>query len=837
MPENRALKDTIDLDRDQTIKTLGLHWEPANDHLKYKIDLPIQKGVKLTKRQVLSYIAQLFDPLGLVGPVILKAKVFMQMLWTLLDKNGKRWLWDQELPERCRHDWLHFHSQLPLLNRLRIDRFALLPNVVEVELGLFSDASEVGYGSVAYLRTVDKDKNIKVTLLTSRSRVAPLKKRCISRLELCGCELSAELYEQIYHALQIPLTPIFWTDSTTVLAWLRAPPSTWTSFVAHRVAKIQLITEGFSWFHIAGCHNPADIISRGCYPADLLDLETWWSSVEWYRLSKDNWPVQVADADEEEVNKERRKTPVVVSSATVAPSFIDAYIAKFSNFQSMIRITACWLRFFKNRCLPEGEQTRGWLTTDELRNAEYALIRRVQLQCFSTDWKQLQGGHQVSSSSRLRWFNPMIAPDDNVIRIGGRLGQAAQSENFKHPVILPGSHPFTTLLLRYYHGWLLHAAPQLLINTIRLRYWILGGRNAARQVVHKCVDCARAKPKRIEQFMSELPAARVTESRPFSVTGIDFWGPIYLQPRHRKAAPTKAYVAVFVCFSTKAVHLELVADLTTAKFLQAFRRFVSRRGLCSHVYTDNGKNFVGAANELGRLIRSSEWKARMAKECTAEGITWHFNPPKGSHFGGLWEAAINSAQKHFFRVLGTRLLGFDDMETLLAQIECCLNSRPLTPLSDDPSDTEALTPGHFLVHSALKSVPDVNLESIQYNRLTKWQQTQKMVQDIWKRWQREYLATLQARTKWIKPAVKIEKDRLVVILDENLPPTRWPTGRIHELHPGKDGVVRVVTLQTANGFVTRPVSKLCFLPVATSESDGFVDSTTVVDDQPSITSN
>ncbi|XP_055629831.1 uncharacterized protein LOC129770782 isoform X3 [Toxorhynchites rutilus septentrionalis] len=322
----------------------------------------------------------------------------------------------------------------------------------------------------------------------------------------------------------------------------------------------------------------------------------------------------------------------------------------------------------------------------------------------------------------------------------------------------------------------------------------MGGRSIARRVVHACIICCRAKPKLIEQC-------------------IDFWGPIYLQPRHRRDAPIKAYVAVFVCFCVKAVHLELVTNLSTSKFLQAFRRFVSRRGLCSHVYTDNGKNFVGAANELRKLIRSEEFKTSFARECGDNEIRWHFNPPRGSHFGGLWEAAINSAQKHFVRVLGERKLAFDDMETLLTQIECCLNSRPLTKLTDDPSDLEPLTPGHFLVGTSLQSVPECNFENIPFNRLYQWQQAQKMFQDIWKRWQAEYLSCLQPRTKWCKPPVKLQKNQLVLIKNENTSPMRWPTARIVDLHPGKDGVVRVVTLKTAQGVLTRPVAEICLLPI------------------------
>lgn len=318
--------------------------------------------------------------------------------------------------------------------------------------------------------------------------------------------------------------------------------------------------------------------------------------------------------------------------------------------------------------------------------------------------------------------------------------------------------------------------------------------------------------------MAELPAARVTATRPFSVSGVDYWGPISLQPMHRRAAPRKAYVAVFVCFSTRAVHLELVMDLSTPKFLQALRRFVSRRGLCSDLYSDNGRNFVGAANELRKLLRNKEHQQAIAQECAKNRIRWHFNPPKASHFGGLWEAAIYSAQKHFIRVLGTHTLAQDDMETLLTQIECCLNSRPLIALSDDPTDFEALTPGHFLVGSALKSVPDADITTIPLNRLRQWKQVQKMVQLIWKRWHFEYLSTLQPRTKWIKPPISIQVNQLVLLKNENTPPMAWTTARIVEIHPGSDGITRVVTVQTPTGRFTRPISKICLLPVPPNEA-------------------
>ncbi|XP_058816032.1 uncharacterized protein LOC131679338 [Topomyia yanbarensis] len=816
--ENRAVQGSVDLDRDPCIKTLGLHWEPSTDQLRYKIQLPTSTtDAPLTKRIALSYIARLFDPLGLVGPVVTTAKIFMQTLWTLKDDDGKIWSWDNELPSAIKERWHEYQSQLHRLNDLRIDRCILLSNPVSVQLHFFSDASEHAYGSCVYVRSTDASGAVKICLLTAKSKVAPLKKQSIPRLELCGALLSAELYEKVTSSLQIAPETFFWVDSTIVLSWLNSSPSTWTTFVANRVSKIQTATQNCSWNHVAGQQNPADHISRGIPAETLLQNDLWWQGSQWLQSDQRDWPIQQQNANQPpEVLMEARKVPAAVTSAAVEPSFVDQFVETFSNFQHMVRVAAYCRRFLQNcRKTSTARAESAHLTVDEQKDAEAVIIRLIQQQSFSNEYKALQQAQTVSAKSRIRWFHPFIG-SDQLIRIGGRLGKANQQYDSKHQILLPSSHHFSIILVRYYHEKHLHAAPQLLLNLLRLRYWITGGRSLAKRTVHKCVICVRARPKLLEQFMAELPAARITASRPFSSTGVDYWGPISLKPPHRRAAPIKAYVAVFVCFATKAVHLELVGDLSTAKFIEALRRFVSRRGLCAEIYSDNGRNFVGAANELRQLVRSKHHQKTVARECANNEIRWHFNPPRASHFGGLWEAAIASAQKHFVRVLGTHTLAYDSMETLLAQIECCLNSRPLVPMSDESTDLEALTPGHFLTGAALKAVPDIDNTEIPFNRLRQWQQTQKMYQQLWKRWHLEYLSTLQSRTKWCNPPVHIKKDQLAVIKDENSPPMSWPTGRIIELYPGDDGTTRVVTLQTPNGRYTRPVSKICLLPVSTA---------------------
>ena len=255
------------------------------------------------------------------------------------------------------------------------------------------------------------------------------------------------------------------------------------------------------------------------------------------------------------------------------------------------------------------------------------------------------------------------------------------------------------------------------------------------------------------------------------------------------------------CMSVKAVHLELVSDLTSDAFIAAFRRFVARRGQCSHLFSDRGTNFIGA-NRIFRTL------CQTASETMS--IQWHFNPASSPHFGGLWEAGVKSVKYHLRRIVGEQVLTYEELNTVFHQVEAVLNSRPSCPLSNDPNDLQALTPGHFLTLSPLGSPPDADLISHPTNRLSRWQLLQKLHQSFWSRWHREYLHTLQQRHKWnnidvASPTV----GSLVLIKEDNVPPLLWPLGRIIELHPGSDGRVRVVTLRTTKGILTRPIVKLC----------------------------
>ncbi|XP_062538776.1 uncharacterized protein LOC134207067 [Armigeres subalbatus] len=443
------------------------------------------------------------------------------------------------------------------------------------------------------------------------------------------------------------------------------------------------------------------------------------------------------------------------------------------------------------------------LTVEELANANTILIRFAQQDAFKEELRELLRGKPLPKHSFTRRLHPFNDPM-GIMRAGGRLNLSQLPYQSKHPVLLPKNHPLSQLIGEHFHRQLLHGGGRLLLSTIREEYWPLNGRNLVKSIVRHCFRCTRHRPVLARQQIGQLPSSRVTQSRPFSITGVDYAGPIYLKPIHKRAAPAKAYLCVFVCFATKAVHLEFVGDLSTPGFLAALRRFISRRGVPNHIHSDNGKNFEGAKGELAELF------ARFRSERDQVEITSACAP----HFGGLWEAAVKSAKKHLFRQLGSTRLTFEGYYTVLTQIEAMMNSRPLLPISDDPNDLAALTPAHFLIGTSSTALPDPDYQHLPTGLLGTYQNWQQLVQKFWVHWKREYLQELMRDTKYAACNNQIHPGRLVIVADDSLPAIHWPLARIVAVHPGRDDLCRVVSLRTAKGIIKRTINKICLLPLA-----------------------
>jgi Family of unknown function (DUF5641)/Integrase zinc binding domain len=377
--------------------------------------------------------------------------------------------------------------------------------------------------------------------------------------------------------------------------------------------------------------------------------------------------------------------------------------------------------------------------------------------------------------------------------------------------------PYTKLIIRETHEKNLHAGQLATLGIVRLKYWPLRANDIIRHVLHKCVKCFRARPKLIQQLMGSLPTRRVTPASAFFHTGVDYCGPFNIKiSSTRNAKSDVAYVALFVCLATKAIHLEIVSKLSTEAFLAAFDKFVSRRGLPHTMHSDHGLNFVGAKNVLQELydfLAKPSTHADIIEYFRQNEVEWHFIPPRAPTHGGLWEAGVKSMKYHFHRVAENSLLTFKEFDRLKAKIEAILNSRPLTSISDDPNDFSALTAGHFLIGRALVAKPERDLTSESINRLQRWERVVQLQQHFWQRWSQDYLHQLQVRTKNFKEEIPVSVGQLVLLHVDNCPPLMWPTGRITSIYPGKDGITRVASIRTAKSTYERPVTKIALLPI------------------------
>ncbi|XP_062713874.1 uncharacterized protein LOC134290713 [Aedes albopictus] len=816
--ELREDRSLLELDSSSTpVKTLGLLWQPDDDVFRFKIPSWSYED-SITKRLVLSESARLFDPLGLLGPIVLRSKLFMQELWK------SKVSWDLPLSVQQQQFWTDFRSDLNVLDEFSVPRWAAsVSDPVQTELHGFSDASENAYGACIYLRLVSASGSVSVHLITAKSRVAPKGTEKLDqmirlpRLELCGALLLSHLYEKVESSLQIPARSFFWTDSTIVVHWLASSPSRWKKFVGNRVAEIQQITASGIWRHIPGIENPADVISRGMPAQQLVEHSLWWQGPIWLQQPNRFWPDPVRTSDDHFEREQLQEKPSVSLPAVVQNSIFSLK----SSLSSLVRVVAYMQRFCSNS-KKRNRETRNTdtLSTAELEEALVALVKLAQQDSFAEDLRSIRATGQVKTSSKLKALSPVLV--DGVLRTRGRLSNAGISYAQKQPMILDNKHPFTLLVVRYYHLNRLHAGPTLLTASIRLKFWPLRLRNLVRKVTHECVNCFRSRPSLSEQIMADLPSVRVTPTLPFLNTGVDFCGPFYLRPVSRKAAPQKVFVAVFVCLSTKAIHLELVGNLSTDSFIASLKRFAARRGVPKTISCDNGTNFVGAQrtlNEFLQLFRSQQSRLDVAQRCSAEGIQFFFIPPRSPHFGGIWEAAVKSLKTHLRRTLVNALVTAEQFQTLLTQIEALLSSRPLTQLSNSPEDLDVLTPGHFLVHRPLTAIPEPSYEELPSNRLSQWQQIQEYLRRLWKRWSTEYLSGLQQRTRWTRERDNIHIGTMVLIREDNLPPQKWRFGRVVEVFPGSDGLVRVVSVRTKDGIYKRAIARVCVLPIPDNHRD------------------
>ena len=452
---------------------------------------------------------------------------------------------------------------------------------------------------------------------------------------------------------------VFWSDSTIALFWVKGCAKRWKQFVGNRVAEIQERSSHSDWCYCPSEDNPADVLTRGVDVENLVLNEKWWLGPVWLRMNSESWPKQIVKSSSEIENADALKEQKgnQVKNFVVKLELVEQLWSKFSVWSKLQRVFPWCLRFIGN--VRGNKISTPFLETTELKGSHDFIIKLVQNTSFVKEIDYLVR-KKVLKNSPLLSLCPFL-DNSGMLRVGGRLRNANLPQTVKFPLILPKNHPVTRLLVNYYHLKYLHGGVQLINSAIKQTYWIIGAKSLILTEIRKCVTCARFRCEFSKQLMADLPSSRVNPGRAFLKCGTDFTGPFLISHRRgRGVKPSKMYVCVFVCFSTKAVHFELVSDLSASSCIAALKRFVARRGKPVEIFSDCGTNFIGAKNYLKVSAKES-----IGSYLTNESIKWTMNVPSAPHFGGLWEAAFKAMKHHMRRVIGMQILTQEEFSTIL----------------------------------------------------------------------------------------------------------------------------------------------------------------------------
>lgn len=783
---------------------LGVFWDIETDSFSFR---SVNKNKPFTRRGILSVVSSVYDPLGLLCPFVFPAKVIVQ------DLCRKKYGWDDELSPDDVVRWLQWLEDLPKVEQVKVRRCLSHPTILK-----FQSTHCIIFVTPRRLVTVSlrmsgwnlQQSNL-IVVLFLESRLSPIKSTTIPRLELMAAALAVKMDKMLHSELDYEIQEsVFWTDSTIVLRYVANSDRRFHTFVANRVSAILDGSEPANWRHVPSKLNPADNVLRGLRMDDLMSSSRWFSGPNFLWQDETCWPVSYVTAtDTTDLELKKETVSYMTVSQDSGDVGVQQLLNRYSSWYKLKKAVAWLLRvktFLLNRVRNEQVVLSHDLSVDEIQQAEIAIIKFVQGHSYVKELKLLNEHCDellnVGRNSDLQRLS-LILSTDGILCVGGRLRRTQISEETKHSMVVPKNSVIAKLIVRHYHAVSHHSGQEHTLALLRERFWIVKARTVVNTELKACYQCKKRAARICYQKMADLPVDRVTPNKPpFTYVGVDCFGPFMVK---QGRSLVKRYGCVFTCLTVRAVHLEVANSLDTDSFINALRRFVCRRGPPEIIRSDNGSNFVGAERELSKAVKGLN-QAQIAEHFRQKEITWVFNPPGASHMGGVWERMIRSVRKILALLMKEQTLLDETLLTLMCEVESTINSRPITVVSQDPKDLEALTPNHLLLLRGQSAplVNDIDRRSA-YSR--RWKQVQYLATLFWRRWTKEYLPALQQRNKWTNS----KSNDVVIVTDEALPRNVWPVGRVLSVFPGDDGLVRSAQVKTATSTLMRPVSKLCLL--------------------------
>ena len=795
-------------------KGLGMIWLPTGDSMDvitfmYKIEVP----ATWTKRQWLKTIAQVYDPTGLILPIIMRGRIKYQGCWI------QGWTWDEPIPNKkfCEllTDWT---ESLKLLDDLKIPRpLKCSAEVSKVEYFIFTDASQHCYGGCMYARYTLTAGGYFCRLVGSKARVAAVKAPSIPRLELMGLVMGVGLAKQMCKNLGAEVTKCkFFTDSTNSLAWLHTKKALKT-FVSNRVRKVLGSTTTDQWSHLPGEINIADLLSRGATAGELIDKVEWFNGPKFLYEPEEKWPKDQKSYIGKSALPEQRQeklygvvlnTDVNEAKINVSKPLIQSLISKYSSYEKLVKIVGFLKRFTQPRkrdpvkitC----EFTRGSvyrsnrinygqnlsiirpIDSDEFLEVELLLIKAVQAEYFSETISKVLKNEDLLSKDPL--FNLTPAVDDKgILRVNARL-KDAKSLNYetKCPIILPKQSKLTTLIVRYYHEKLSHVGgPFTLFAELNQRFWIPGGIQLVKNLVGCCTICKKKNAKPTQQKMANLPDHRIPSgAMPWDTVAVDYCGP-YLVRHGRKRE--KRWLAVFSCTAYRCIDIRVVFSLRSDSFIMTLENFIHDNRRPRVLILDNLPTYKGAEKEISQMRTHKlldEFSHQLASRFPK--VQFKYTPPYSPSQGGIFETTIKLTKNALSTVLSDGL--FDDEQLINAVIKAkaFVNSRPLVAISSDFKDhPSALTPNHFLLKGVYSSlVPFAEKTST----LDKYAEVEKALNKFWHKFMKEVVPHYHKYQKWVKTKSPIKVGDVVISLEptDRKDDRRWPLGRVLQVVPSEE---------------------------------------------------
>ena len=818
--------DTLSAQTEEWERVLGYRYNPLSEKIHVA---PVKCDPSAsTKRGVLSESAKIFDPLSLCLPVTVRSRVLIRTMWQ--NDYG----WDDPLPPEILSVWEDLAEDLSGLSDFHFNRQAVVGGQPG-DLYIFCDASKEAYGFAAY---IVQDRHS--SLMFAKAKIAPMNDKTLPVLELMAVYLALKCLPTILDNCEgfVPTNLVVATDAQVVLSWLLSQTmNSKNIFARNRLKDILQMNLGLEsqyglkplFKYVATSQNPADLITRGLSIRKFRsNLGLWCSGPSWLSEGILHWPVQDLPCLNE---KCQRMAHTSVNCAVILDQESSSIVPfhRFSTFSRLLRVTTMVFRFIAIKL---------GLDWDHDSKAVIYLMKTLQAQDFLTETEYLKEPLGRSEPKRVRALD-LFFDSDGLIRSRGRICRSSYlAYEAKNPILISKHHPITRLIILDCHERCSHLGTgSTLAELRRSGYWVPQGRQAVNKVLSSCARCKRYNSRPVlPSAVASLPTSRADFEVPFQHTGVDFTGHLWVRDGNQDR---KVYLLLFTCLNVRAVHIEVVPDMSVLSFFQALSRFTNLNGVPDVIYSDNAKTFLGSGRLFSRLSLLQEYRNKFGTCCMKLKTIPLFSP----WYGGTWERCIKTIKTCLYKMVGRGKLDYFTLLTVVSDIQRSVNNRPLTYQVSADNQATAITPNMFLRPNKspgllLRLGEDDLTAAVPpgRERLIKTMELRNQwLSEFHELWYNEYLLDLGRKTPGgsrLRSENRLQKGDVVLVKSPLKPRPFWILGIIRDLFPGHDGIVRSARVKRGDGLEEVHSLKHLYPLELSLQSDGSAESQRSVLTQP-----